>query len=64
MEYMIYAKFLQKVFLLTNSKNSQGNTSARVSFLINLQAQTCNFTKSETLAQVLYSLDKFVPRPP
>ena len=31
-------------------KNSQENTSARVYFLIKLQA--CNFTKKETLAQV------------
>ena len=36
------------------SQNSQENTCARVSFLIKLQAQAqpCNFTKKETLAQV------------
>ena len=32
--------------------NSQENTCARVSFLIKLQAATCNFIKKETLAQV------------
>ena len=32
-------------------KNSQENTCARVSFLINLQA-ACNFIKRETLVQV------------
>ena len=43
--------FVKKVFL-KNSKNSQENTSARVSFLIKLQAETCNSFKKETLAQV------------
>ena len=35
-------------------ENSQGNTSARVSFLIKLQAEAgvCNFINKETLAQV------------
>ena len=33
-------------------QNSQEDTSARVSFLINLQAPACNFIKKETLAQV------------
>ena len=35
------------------SQNSQQNTSARVSFLIKLQAWACNFIKSETLTQVI-----------
>ena len=34
------------------SQNSQENTCARVSFLIKLQASTCNFIKKETLAQL------------
>ena len=41
----------KKVFLEI-SQNSQENTCARVSFLIKLQAETCNFIKKETLAQV------------
>ena len=42
---------VKKVFLEI-SKNSQENTCARVSFLIKLQPETCNFIKKETLAQV------------
>ena len=34
------------------SQNSQEKTCARVSFLIKLQASTCNFIKKETLVQV------------
>ena len=34
------------------SQNSQENTCARVSFLIKLQAEACNFIKKETQAQV------------
>ena len=34
------------------SQNSQENNYARVSFLLNLQAEACNFVKKETLAQV------------
>ena len=34
------------------SQRSQENTCARVSFLINLQSESHNFTKKETLAQV------------
>ena len=41
---------VRKVFLEI-SKNSQGNTCARISFLIKFQAS--NFLKKETLAQVL-----------
>ena len=37
---------------LKNSQNSQENTCVRVSFLIKLQAEACNFIKKETLAQV------------
>ena len=33
-------------------QNSQENTCTRVSFLIQLQAWTCNFIKRETLTQV------------
>ena len=33
------------------SQNPQKNTSTRVSFLIKLQVETCNFIKKETLAQ-------------
>ena len=35
-----------------DTQNSQENTFARVSFLIKLQAQVCNFIKKETLEQV------------
>ena len=33
-------------------QNSQENNCARVSFLIKLQAEACNFSKKETLTQV------------
>ena len=33
------------------SQNSEKNTCARVSFLIKLQASTCNIIKKENLAQ-------------
>ena len=42
---------VKKVFLKI-SQNSQENTCGKVSVIINLQAQTCNFIKKETLAQV------------
>ena len=42
---------VKKVFLEI-LQNSQQNTCARVSFLITLQAEVCNFIKKETLAQV------------
>ena len=42
---------IKKVFLKI-SENSQENTCVRASFLINLQAETCNFIKKETLTQV------------
>ena len=35
--------------------NTQENTCARVSFLIQIQAHACNFIKKETLAQVFSS---------
>ena len=41
-----------KNLFLKISKNSQENTCARVSFLIKLQAGTCNFIIKETLAQL------------
>ena len=43
---------VKKVFLEI-SQSSQENNCARVSFLIKLQASTCNFIKQENLAQVL-----------
>ena len=42
---------IKKVFLKI-SPNSQENTCARVSYLIKLQASTCNFIKNEIRAQV------------
>ena len=42
---------VRKVFLEI-LQNSQGNTCARVSSLIKLQAESCNFIKKETVAQV------------
>ena len=42
---------VKKVFLEI-FQNSQGNTCARDSFLINLQALACNFSKKESLALV------------
>ena len=42
----------KKVFLKV-LQNSQENTCARDSFLIKLQAETCNFISKETLAQLL-----------
>ena len=40
--------------LLEISLNLQGNTCARVSFLLKLQAEVCNFIKKEALVQVFY----------
>ena len=34
-------------------QNSQENICARVSFLMKMQAEACNFIKKETLAQVI-----------
>ena len=42
-----------KMMFLGISQNSHENTCARVSLLIKLQAEACNFIKKETLAQVL-----------
>ena len=51
----------RKMFLEI-SQNSQENICARVSYLIKLQAEACNFTKKETLTQVfsceLYEISK------
>ena len=41
-----------KKVLLQISQNSQENICAWVSFLIELQAQACNFIKKEALAQM------------
>ena len=38
--------------VLRNFAKFTGNTCARVSFLIKLQASACNFIKKETLTQV------------
>ena len=40
--------------VLANFINSQENNCARVSFIIKLQAQACNFIKKEILAQVFF----------
>ena len=42
---------VKKLFLKI-SPNSQENTCARVSFLLKLQTEACNFIKTETLVQV------------
>ena len=39
-------------FINRKGHHSQENTCARVSFLIKLQAEACNFIKKETLAHV------------
>ena len=56
---------VKKVFL-DISQNSQENTCARVSFLIKLQVEACNFIKKETLAQVFfcefYEISKTLPQ--
>ena len=41
-----------KQVLLEISQNSRENTCAKVCFLIKLQAEICNFIKTEILAQV------------
>ena len=43
---------LCKTVFLTNWQNSQKNTYSKVSFLIKLQAEGCNFSIKETLKQV------------
>ena len=50
-ETFVQRCFVKKVFLEI-SQNSQENTCARDSFLIKLRAETCNFIKKESLAQV------------
>ena len=47
-----------KKVLLEILQNSQENTCTRVSFLIKLQAEACNFIKKETQAQ-LFSFEFF-----
>ena len=44
---------LYKKVFLKFSQNSQENSCARASFLIKLQAETCNLISKETLAQLL-----------
>ena len=40
---------------LTISQNSQGNTCARVSFLIKLRVKTCFFIKEKIVSQMPFS---------
>ena len=47
---------VRKGVLIEISQNSPENTWARVSFLIKLQAEACNFIKKETLA-LLFSCE-------
>ena len=49
-----YPKCSIKKMFLEILQNPQENNYARVSFLIKLQASTCNFIKMETLAQVFF----------
>ena len=49
------ALYKQSPVFLENSQKSQENTCARVSFLIKLQAEACNFVKKETLVRVFSS---------
>ena len=44
---------LLKSVFLEILQNSQENTCARVSFLLKLQASSCNFIKKEALVQAL-----------
>ena len=50
-EAVYWKCFVKKVFLKL-SQNSQENTRFRVSFLLKLQAQDCNFIQKETLTKV------------
>ena len=43
--------YIKKVFLKI-SQNSQENIRARVSYLIKLQTEVCNFVENVTLTQV------------
>ena len=54
------AEIFQVFRFLKDSQNSHENTGARVSFLIKLQAETCNFIKKEALAQVFVNFAKFL----
>ena len=47
------AQKCKKMFLKI-SQNSQENTYARVSLLMKLQAEACNFIKKEILVQVIF----------
>ena len=47
--------YKQSPVFLEISQKSQENTCARVSFLIKLQAEACNFVKKEALVQVFSS---------
>ena len=53
-------RFSVKKVLLKISQNSHENTCVWVSFLIKLKAETSNFIKKETLAQVFsYEFEEF-----
>ena len=47
--------YRQEIMFSEILQNSQGSTYARVSFLIKLKADPCNFIRKETLAQVFSS---------
>ena len=55
-EAVTWCVLLEKMFLKI-SQNSQENICTRVSFLIKLKAEACNFIKKETLAQVWISCE-------
>ena len=44
----------EKAVFLEISENSQENTCSRVSFLIKLLAEACNFIKTETLVHIFF----------
>ena len=50
-EVVVLRCSVEKMFL-DITQNSQENTCGRVSFLIKLQAQACNFIQNQTLGQV------------
>ena len=51
-EAVVWRCSVKKVFIKL-SQISQKNTCARISFLIKLQAQACNYIKKDTLGLVL-----------
>ena len=62
-EAVVRRCFIKKMFLEI-LQNSQENTCAKVSFLIKLLAEACNFVKKETLAHVFsYEFSKILRTP-